>query len=89
MQRNPVVPACRQRALLTVARLYAVPSTFGFSAARALLICCGVNAATALIAEAKKPASVATATALMRAMLIAGQTLFKHPSTGVLLPALR
>ena len=70
MQRKPVVPTSRQSALFTVARLYAVPSTFGFSAASALLICCGVSAATALMANAKKPASVAIATALMFAMLI-------------------
>jgi len=70
MQRNPFVPAFRQRALLTVATVYAVPSTFGFSAASALLTCCGVSAATALMASAKKPTSVAIATTLTLAMLI-------------------
>jgi len=52
-------------ALFTEAWLYAVPSTFGFSAASALLICCGVRAAAALMTNAKKPTSVAMATALM------------------------
>jgi len=42
----------------------------GFSATSALLVCFGVRAATALTANAKKQTSVATATALMRAMLI-------------------
>jgi len=66
MQRNaPVVPALWQLALFTEAWLYAVPSTFGFSAASALLICCGVRAAAALMTNAKKPTSVAMATALM------------------------
>jgi hypothetical protein len=70
MQRNPVIPAFRQRALLTVARLYEVPNTFGFSAASALLICCGVSAATALVTNAKKPTDVAIAIAFTLAMLI-------------------
>jgi hypothetical protein len=69
MQRNPVVPAFRQRALLTVGCLYAVPSTFGFSTASALLICCGVSAATALVTDAKKQTDVAIAIAFTLAML--------------------
>jgi hypothetical protein len=50
--------------------LYEVPSTFGFSAASALLICCGVSAATALVTNAKKPTDVAIAIAFTLAMLI-------------------
>ena len=68
MQRNPLIPALRQCALLTVARLYAIPSTFGFSAASALLICRGVSAAAALVTSAKKPTDVAIEIAFTRAM---------------------